>query len=67
MSPYMFLYMFAYLILTKFQIAGLRIICTDSTEISFLRSAGLKVRERAKNYHLSKLSYFTDPYCAGGI
>ena len=36
-------------------------ICTDSTEIFFskLRSAGL-------NYHLPKLSFFTDPYCAGG-
>ena len=34
-------------------------ICTDSTEIFFLklRSAGL-------NYHLPKLSFFTDPYCA---
>ena len=43
-----------------FQIASLKIICTDSTEISFskLRSAGL-------NYHLPKLSFFADPNCAG--
>ena len=44
-----------------FQIASLKAIFTDSTEILFskLSSAGL-------NYHLSKLSFFTDPYCAGG-
>ena len=43
-----------------FQIASLKIICADSTEILFskLRSAGL-------NYHLPKLSFFTDPHCAG--
>ena len=43
-----------------FKIANLKIICTDSTEMLFskLRSAGL-------NYHLPKLSFFTDPYCAG--
>ena len=41
-----------------FQIASLKI--TDSTEIFFskLKSAGL-------NYHLPKLSFFTDPYGAG--
>ena len=35
-------------------------VCTDSTEIFFskLRSAGL-------NYYLP--SFFTDPYCAGGV
>ena len=45
-----------------FQIASFKINCTDSTEIFFskLESAGL-------NYHLPKLSFFTDPYCAGGI
>ena len=53
-----------------FQIASFKIICTDSTDILFsqilliffskLRSAGL-------NYHLPKLSFFTDPNCAGGI
>ena len=44
-----------------FQIVSLKIICTYSTEILFLklRSAGL-------NYHLPKLSLFTDPYCGGG-
>ena len=44
-----------------FQIASLKIIFTDSTEILFskLRSTGL-------NYHFPKLSFFTDPYCAGG-
>ena len=51
-----------------FQISSFKIICTDSTEIWFsqilliffskLGSAGL-------NYHLPKLSFFTDPYCAG--
>ena len=43
------------------QIASLKNICTDSTEILFskLRSAGL-------NYHLPKLSFYTDPYCGGG-
>ena len=41
---------------------SLKIIFTDSTEILFskLRSAGL-------NFPLPKLSFFTDPYCAGGI
>ena len=50
-----------YLILTILQIASLKIICTDSTEIflSKLKSAGL-------NYHLPKLSIFTEPYGAGG-
>ena len=45
-----------------FQIAGLKIIFTDSTDILFskLRSAGL-------NYNLPKLSFFTDPYCAGSL
>ena len=45
-----------------FQVASLKIIFTDSTEILFskLRSAGL-------NQHLPKLSFFhSDPYCAGG-
>ena len=52
-----------------FQISSFKIICTASTEILFsqilliffskLGSAGL-------NYHLPKLSFFTDPYCAGG-
>ena len=53
-----------------FQIASFKIICTDSTKILFsqillkyfffskLGSAGL-------NYHLSKPSFFTDPYWAG--
>ena len=43
-----------------FQIASFKIIFTDSTEILFstLRCAGL-------NYHLPKLSFFTDLYCAG--
>ena len=51
-----------------FQISSFKSICTDSTEILFsqilliffskLGSAGLI-------YHLSKLSFFTDPYCAG--
>ena len=51
-----------------FQISSFKIICTDSTEIlisqilliflSKLGSAGL-------NNHLPKLSFFTDPYCAG--
>ena len=38
-----------------FQIASLKIICTDSTEIFFsnLRAAGF-------NYHLPKQSFFTD-------
>ena len=45
-----------------FQIASLDLIFTDSTEILFskIRSAGL-------NYHLSKLSFFTDPHYAGDI
>ena len=44
-----------------FQIASLKMIFTDSTEILFskLRSAGL-------NYLFPKLSFFTDPYCGGG-
>ena len=43
-----------------FQIASLKLIFTDSTEILFskLCSAGL-------SYPLPKLSFFTDPYCAG--
>ena len=43
-----------------FQIASFKIIFTDSSEICFskLGSAGL-------NYHLPKLSFFTDPDCAG--
>ena len=51
---------FVYLILINVQIASLKIICTDSTEILFskLRSADL-------NNHLPKLSFFTDPFCAG--
>ena len=36
-------------------------ICTDSTEIFFS-----KLRSAVLNYHLPKLSFFTDPYCAGG-
>ena len=53
---------FVYLILKMFQIARFNIICIDSTEIFFskLESAGL-------NYHLPKLCFFNDPYCAGGI
>ena len=45
-----------------FQIASLNIIFSDSTEILFakLTSSGL-------NYHLPKLSFFTDPYCAGSL
>ena len=45
-----------------FQIASLKIISTDSTEILFskLRSAGL-------SYYLPKFKFFTFPYCAGGI
>ena len=40
----------------------LYLVFTDSTEIFFskLGSAGL-------NYYLPKLSFITDPYCAGGI
>ena len=40
----------------------LNLVFTHSTEIFFSRlgSAGL-------NYHLPKLSFFTDPYCVGGI
>ena len=40
----------------------LNLVFTDSTEIFFSKrgSAGL-------NYHLPKISFFTDPYCAGGI
>ena len=51
-----------------FKIASFKILCTDSIEILFsqilliffskLGSAGL-------NFHLPKLSFFTDPYCAG--
>ena len=53
---------FVYLILQMFQIASVKIICTDSTEILFskLRSAGLI-------YHLPKRKFFTFSYCAGGI
>ena len=47
---------FVYLVLTNVPDCKLK----DSTEILFskLRSAGL-------NYHLPKLSFFTDFYCAG--
>ena len=40
----------------------LNLVFTDSIENFFseLGSAGL-------NYHLPKLSFFTDPYCVGGI
>ena len=45
-----------------YQTASLKIICTDSTELLFskLKPAGL-------NYHLPKLSFFTDPYHAGAL
>ena len=65
MSPYMFFVYVCVFDLNKVPDCRLKDNMHRSTEISFLRSAGLKVRERAKNYHLSKLSYFTDPYCAG--
>ena len=53
-----------------FQIASFKMISTISTEIMFSHilliffskqgSAGL-------NYQLPKLSFFTDPYCGGGV
>ena len=53
-----------------FQIASLKIICTDSTEILFsqiLLKSFFKTRVCRFEllYHLPKLSFFTDPYCAG--
>ena len=62
---------FVYLILTNVSDCKLKdnlhrfflnLVFTDFTQIFFskLGSAGL-------NYHLPKLSIFTDPYCAGGI
>ena len=43
-----------------FQIASLKIIFTDYTEIFFS-----KLRSAALNYHLPKLSFFTNLYCVG--
>ena len=43
-----------------FQIVNLKIIYTESTEISVL-----KLRSVGINYHLPKFLFFTDPYCAG--
>ena len=51
-----------------FQIASFKIICTDSTEIFsqiLLKSFFSKLGSAGLNYHLPKLSFFTDPYCAG--
>ena len=56
-----------------FQIASFKIICTDSTEIllsfSFFTDSSeilfSKLRSAGLNYHLPKLSFFTDSYCAG--
>ena len=53
---------YMYFILTIVPDCELKDHFTDSTEILFskLRFAGL-------NYHLLKLSFFTDPYCAGSL
>ena len=63
---------FVYLILTNVQDCKLlKIICTDSTEILFsqilLKSFFSILGSAGLNYHLPKLSFFTDNYCAGGI
>ena len=53
-----------------FQIASFKIICTDSTEILFsqipLNFFFIKLGSAGLNYHLPKLSFFIDPYCAEG-
>ena len=53
-----------------FQIASFKVFCTDSTKILFsqilLKSFFSKLGSAGLNYHLPKLSFFTDPYCAGG-
>ena len=52
-----------------FQIASFKIICTDSTKIFFTDFTEIFFSElgiAGSNYYLPKLSFFTDPYCAGG-
>ena len=51
-----------------FQIASFKIICTDSPEILFsqiLLTFFSKLGSAGLNYHLPRLSFFTDPYCGG--
>ena len=51
-----------------FQISSFKIICTDSTEILFsqiLLIFSPKLGSARLNFHMPKLSFFTDPYCAG--
>ena len=51
-----------------FQIASFKIIGKDSTEILFSQSLlnfFSKLGSAGLNYHLPKLSFFTDPFCAG--
>ena len=52
---------FVYLISQKFQIASLKTFAQI-----LLKSFFSKLRSAELNYHLPKLSSFTDPYCAGG-
>ena len=42
------------------QIVTLKIVCTDSTETSFI-----KLRSAGWNYNLQKSFFFTNPYFAG--
>ena len=52
-----------------FQIASLKIICTDSSEILFsqilLKSFFSKTRVCWFELSLAETKFFTDPYCAG--